>query len=228
MKHKSLLMMMLLCFAFLGVARAQQQELTVYPGTTTNNRIPAYILYFDDFARSQYVIPADSLIEMTGGTISGLRYYTSTNNTPYTTVSTVDVYIMEVDYTTISAFEPKTNATIVYQGLLNIEKLEDHGELYIQFSTPYQYSGGNLLIGVENTTDAGYKGINFYGQGGQTGASISGSNGTSLDNVTPTQQNFIAKTTFTYTPGSGSNLSFHSCAIDKLKGYGLIFCPVDW
>ena len=133
----------------------------MYDGTGTNGYVPTYMGYWDDFTRSQYVIPAADLAEMNGGTISAIKFYTniSNNNVPYTSVSTADVYLMEVDYTAISAFEPKANATMVYQGTVSVVLNEagDGGEMTIEFATPFIYSGGNLLIGMENTTDAGYK-----------------------------------------------------------------------
>lgn len=67
----------------------------------------------------------------------------------------------------------------------------------ITFSTPFEYNGGNLLIGCDNTTDKGFNNIFFYGQT-VSGASVSGYNGSSLANVSASQQNFIPKTTFTY------------------------------
>lgn len=199
MKSKIIITMMLLLSA-VGWARAQE-ELTVYDNTGTNSRIPAYIFYWDDFTRSQTVMPAADLADMAGGTITAMTFYTTNSNIPYTSVSTADVYLMEVDYTEISAFEPKANGTIVYQGTVDIVSDGSGGKLTIEFSTPFYYGGGNLLIGIENTTDAGYKNIVFYGESGSTGASISGYNSSSLDAVTPSQQNFLPKTTFTYTPG---------------------------
>lgn len=201
MKSKLFLTMMLL-LSIVGLARGQE-TLTVYEGTATSQNIPAYIYYFDDFTRSQYVIPAADLDVMNGGTINSMKFYTTNSNVPYTTVSTVDVYLMEVDYTQMTAFEPKASGTIVYQGTLDIVTEGDGGSMTITFDSPYTYGGGNLLIGIENTTDAGYKSIKFYGQTGNTGASWSGSNGTSLDNVTGSSQTgFIPKTTFTYDPPS--------------------------
>lgn len=49
-----------------------QETLTVYEGTMTNNYVPAFIFYFDDFTRSQCVFPANALDEMNGGDISSL------------------------------------------------------------------------------------------------------------------------------------------------------------
>ena len=172
-------------------------SLTVYDSTATSNTIPAYIFYFDNFTRSQFVIPADDLVEMLGASITSMTFYTNYSNIPYTTVSPADVFLKEVNYTTISAFESKSSATSVYSGLFDIVSTGNSGQMTINFSTPYYYQGGNLLVGIENTDDLGYKNIYFYGKN-VDGASISGSNGSSLDNVQPTQQNFIPKTTFTY------------------------------
>ena len=204
MKKNLLLILMLLT---LGASGFAQSTLTVADGTTTNNYVPAYVYYFDDFTRSQFVIPSDSLIAMTGGIISSIKFYTTSSNIPYTSVSNVDVYLMEVGYTSISAFEPKSSATLVYQGTLTFESEGSGGSLTISLSSPYPYSGGNLLVGIENTTDAGYKNIYFYGKT-VNGASIAGYNASSLNNVAATQRNFIPKTTFGYTSGGIGPMCF--------------------
>ena len=142
------------------------ETLTVYDGTTTKNTVPAYIFYFDDFTRSQFVIPANDLVEMVGSSITSMTFYTTSSDMSYTTVSPADVYLMEVSYTSISAYEPKLSATIVYSGFFNIVSTDNGGEMTINFSTPFAYQGGNLLVGIENTVDVdeGYKDIIFYGQ----------------------------------------------------------------
>ena len=194
MQKRHLFFIVLLTVIMPWVSRAQE-TLTVYEGTSTSNVIPAYIFYFDDFTRSQFVIPAADLEIMSGGTITSIKFYTTDSNIPYTTVSTADVYLKEVDYTSISAFAPKTN--IVYQGTLDVVSEDGAGSLTIELATPYTYGGGNLLVGIENITDAGWKNISFYGTF-VTGASVGASDGSSIDNVTPTQRDFIPKTTFTY------------------------------
>ena len=165
--NKKLLSLLLLVVAAFTTATAQE-TLTVYDGTVTSNAVPTNVGYWDDFTRSQVVIPATDLADMTGGTITAIKFYTniSSNNIPYTSVSTADVYLMEVDYTAIDAFEPKASATMVYQGTASfvLNEAGNGGEWTIEFTTPYIYGGGNLLIGIENTTDAGYKFMYFYGQ----------------------------------------------------------------
>ncbi len=193
-RRAALLLLAMLC-SFTGAWA--DNELTVYDGTATTRLVPAYIYYFDDYCRSQFVIPATDLTAMNGGDICSIKFYTTNDNVPYTTASTVDVYLKEVDYTTMTGLEAKSSATIVYQGTLSIVGEGSGGSLTITLSTPYTYNGGNLLIGIENTTDPEYKSIYFYGQE-VTGASWAGYNSSSLANVTGAQQNFIPKTTFTY------------------------------
>ncbi len=187
-----------------AIIPARAAELTVYDGTMTNQYVPAFVYYWDDFTRAQTVIPAADLEYMNGGTISAIKFYTTASNIPYTSVSTAKVYLMEVNYTSISAFEPQANGTIVYDGLFEFvaNAAGDGGEVIITFNAPYAYNGGNLLIGIDNDTDAGYKTINFYGKT-VNGASISGYNASSEGTISPTQRNFIPKTTFSYSPGEG-------------------------
>ena len=81
-------------FAMLALSQGQTakaEELTVYDGTAENYYVPAYILYFDDFTKSQFVIPAASLTDMVGATISKLTFYTTSSNIPYITKSSADV-----------------------------------------------------------------------------------------------------------------------------------------
>ena len=185
-------------FCIPWAANAQTSTLTVYDGTTTNNYVPAYIYYFDDYTRSQFVIPADALTSLgDGAVISEIAFYC---NQAYPasgkTQAPVDVYIMEVNYTSISAFEATSSATTVYSGVLSTG---DDNVMTITFATPYTYHNGNLLIGLENTEEASYQNVYFYGQT-VNGASVAGS-GSSLADVSATQRNFIPKTTLTYIPG---------------------------
>ena len=187
--------------AFTNYQCIPEPTLTVYDGTATNDHIPAYIYYFDDFTRSQFVIPAADLAEMTNNSITSMTFYTTNNNVSRSISSDADVYLMEVNYTQISAFEPKESAIIVFSGRFSIESTEEGGEMTILFDTPYTYQGGNLLVGVENTQDNGWLNIHFYGQT-VNGASISGSNASSTGTIPANQQNFIPKTTFSFVPVS--------------------------
>lgn len=195
-----------------------QETLTVFDGTTgdtgtstsivTNDYLPAFIRYWNKAGtKSQFIIPASYLAEMKGGDISSVKFYSTSYNTPYTSASTADVYVSEVDYTAYDSqhfdFEPKANCTIVYQGTVTVERVgptnQEWGEMTITFNAPYKYCGGNLLIGFENTTTDGWKAFKFRGQNVMWHAGLAGEQETTY--YYKQQCDFIPWTTFTYTPG---------------------------
>ncbi|MBQ7524293.1 MAG: hypothetical protein IJT08_01635, partial [Alphaproteobacteria bacterium] len=194
MKKSFLLCLLMTLFTTWAV---QASELTVHDGTVTNNKAPMYVFYFDDFTRSQTVFPAEELADMKNESILSMKFYTSYTSA-YTTAATVDIYLKEVEDATISEFVNKDDATIVYQGTLDFVLEGDEATVTIEFDTPFVYNGGNLMFGCDNTTDLEYKNISFYGET-VTGASISNSNASSLDNVTTAvARGFLPKTTFNY------------------------------
>ena len=184
-------------------------ELTVYDGTETNFTIPMYMYNYEEkYVRNQYVVPASDLTDMAGGTISSIKLYTTSDYLPYTNAATIDVYLKEVNFTTFTSsnFADKVTATIVYQGQIEFVKDGTGGSATITFSTPYQYNGGNLLIGFDNTTKAEKKFITFYGTtpsynsaAYQYSAEMDG-----LSSASVFPKSFIPKTTFNYTAYVGT------------------------
>ena len=184
----------MLCFAFFGVARAQS-ELTVHDGTGTNGYVPVYGYYADAYLKCEMVYPAAELAEMTGGTISSLTFYASQANVDWGTE--FQVFVAEVDETTISDFAGP--GTVVYEGALTISD----NQMVVEFGSPYTYNGGNLLVGVYQTTTGSYLSSSWYGET-VDGASVQGYSYSGLDAITATPRNFLPKTTFTYIPAGGS------------------------
>ena len=194
-KFRLSLLLLSLLLSVVG-ARAQS-ELTVYDGTATNGYVPIYGWYADAYLKSEFVIPADELSEMTNGTISSMTFYLSQPASDSWSTANFQVFLKEVDYTSISAFSGLDNATVVYEGSLD----GTQSTMTIEFTTPYEYGGGNLLVGVYNTQQGAYKSVLFMGET-VNGASISSYSYSSLDAITSgTQRDFIPKTTFEYTPG---------------------------
>ena len=183
-------------------------QLTVYPDASeTNNTIPMYVYYFDDFTRAQHIIPASELTMMNGGQITAIKYYTNSDYIPYTSASEIDFYLKEVSSPTLTSFVDKSTAQIVYHGTVQFVSTDEGGEVTIYFTTPFTYNGGNLLVGCDNTTNAGYKNIKFIGETGHTNAALYGSSSIGLANVTVNPATFLPKTTFTYSPGSGGTVT---------------------
>ncbi|MBR2235814.1 MAG: choice-of-anchor J domain-containing protein [Prevotella sp.] len=212
MKARRMFKALVAVFAMLALSQGQTakaEELTVYDGTAESMCLPAYIYCFETLTRSQFVIPEVNLRDMVGATISELTFYTTSSNIPYTAESSADVYLKEVEYTSIEAFEAKSSATVVYTGYFNIVEAGNGGQMTITFDTPYQYQGGNLLIGIENTEAFSWRTITFIGQE-VTGASVESTAG---NNFFPYQQNFIPKTTFTYSASGFVKPKNLTCAL---------------
>ena len=188
------------CVLLAPLGLRAQETLTVYDGTATNAYVPMYGGYFDDFTKSEFVIPASELEEMVGGEISSIKFYISSVGSYGSGWSGThqQVFLKEVGSTTLSAYSGTEDATIVFDGMFDEPAAGDQ-EFEIVFSTNYTYQGGNLLIGIYNTVDGGYRTVNWYGQT-VTGASGGSSNGTALSSVSFSQRSFIPKTTFTYEP----------------------------
>jgi hypothetical protein len=150
---------------------------------------------------------------MSGGTITGMKFYVSSVSTGGSGWNSIQqVFVKEVASPTLSAYAGTAGATVVWEGSLTCPT--GPGELEITFSTPYTYNGGNLLVGVYNTTDNSYRFVYFYGET-VNGASGAGSNASSLGSVSFTQRNFLPKTTFTYTGGGvGGGDQLHVKYID--------------
>ncbi len=195
MRKKSLLLLLLMAM-FAPWAAQAQEELTVNDGTVTNARIPVNGLYTDtQGTTSEFIIPAETegMSDMEGGTISKVTFYIS--EIPGTWGSPViQLYLGEVEGTTLSSLYGPSNFTVVKTMVWSNQQ----STIEVEFDEPYTYEGGNLLIGTYVQTSSSYKTTNFYGVNGETGCSMY-NNGSG----TGTSQNFLPKTTFTYTAGSG-------------------------
>ena len=196
-------------------------DLTVYNGTSTNQYIPMYGYYFDNYTKSECIIPASQLTAMNGSAISAITFYPSsvgTTNSTWTSTSQT-VFIKEVSGTTLGgSFSGTTGSTTVKQGLL---EMPTAGEPYtITFDAPYTYNGGNLLIGVYNTDDGSYNKVEWYGTSNLTsGVSAYGNNSSSLNSVTYNAQSFLPKTTFTYLPSTTPYISLAPNSATVLTGF---------
>ena len=173
----------------------RESELTVHDGTSTNGYVPVYGFYADAYLKCEMVYPADELSQMAGGTISQMKFYASQASVAWGAAN-FQVFMKEVADPSISAFAGSDDATMVYEGPLNITA----NEMLVEFTTPYNYNGGNLLVGFYNTVTGSYVTSTWSGEA-VTGASVQGYSYTSLAAVSPTQRNFLPKTTFTYEEG---------------------------
>ena len=168
-------------------------KLTVYDGSATNSYVPVYGLFCDAYLKCEYVMPATELTEMVGSNISAMTYYLSSPASDSWDSAHFQVFMKEVDFTSIDSYQGMDGATLVYEGSLDGTQTE----MNIFFTTPYHYNGGNLLIGIYNTVMGTYMPCYFYGET-VSGASVQGYSYNSLDEVACNQHDFLPKTTFRY------------------------------
>lgn len=192
-------------------------ELTVYDGSATNGFVPVYGYYADAYLKCEFVMPATELADMAGSNINSMKFYLSSPaEEPWT--STFQVFLKEVAETEISTFSGTDGATVVYEGTLN----GTDSEMEITFTTPYQYNGGNLLIGVYNIATGNYKSVTFLGET-VNGACVQGYSYSALNQVAPTQRDFLPKTTFEY--GGGGDPIDIEVTQDENGGFAFFTMP---
>ncbi len=178
--------------ATMRTAKAEETELTVYDGNDTSGYVPVYGFYADAYTKSQFIIPADDLATISGYSISKLTFYASQESVSWGEAQ-FEVYMGEVDYTAITQYEDWSTLTkVMAEDSLSIAD----GKMVVELDTPYEYKGGNLLIGFIQTVNGAYITSTWYGMT-ETGASVQGYSYSSLESVSCLQRNFIPKTTFT-------------------------------
>lgn len=210
-------LLFLLMLSLMGITRSWAQEtLTVNDGTTTNMRVPISGANMSDYTGigSEVVIPAASITDMKECKIKGIQYYSSSDAAAWN--ADVKVYLKEVSYTTQSTASGETGATVVYNGKFNLA----NGTVDITFDTEYEYKGGNLLIGLINTSKGAYISANFYGVSATSGSSIRKATGSG----SWTKESFLPKMTFTYesTAVEGPGFKLQSISAGETLAFGLV------
>lgn len=190
---------LLMLFAILaGFSPAMADELTVYDGTVESETVPMRPYYGDvDGQKCEFIIPAETLSDMVGATITAMQFQLSSAATIAWTAE-YNVFVKEVEESTFNITGTgsipvigKENSTIVYSGAIS----PSGTTVTITFAVPYEYLGGNLAVGVYMTKTGNYEDKKFRGVTATNAswAYAGSSKGNQL-------QNFIPKTTFIYDP----------------------------
>ena len=165
---------------------------TVNNETNTNHlSIPFNCAVTNSNLRSQFIIPSSNLTSMKGGEINRLTFYT-TQSSPTGNYgdASFDVYITEVNATTLSSFYDWDNMTLVYSGTVSTS----NQQMDLALTTSYMYNGGNLLIGFKQKTTGTNPGYVYW-------LGVSSTNECSRFYSTyESTSAFLPKTTFTYIP----------------------------
>ena len=173
-------------------------ELTVANTTSYNNTyVPIYGNYVDAKFRSQIVYPISDLTEMSsmiGNNITAISFYlkaTSTFNASFY------VRLGEISGT---GFDSKVwftdELTEVYSGVITPSSTL----VTITFTTPYLYSGGNLLVDIQTKEVGTYNKSTYYGSTMLTTKKASAYAYNGSVTAPYSTEWFLPKTTFTYEP----------------------------
>lgn len=165
--------------------------ITLHNGTATNSSVPVYGSFCDIYPRSEFLMPASELTAMSGKAVTSMQFYLC-SKARKAWGGTFQVFMKEVEGTTLSGFSGTDGATIVYEG-----SLDGTGNVMtVNFDTPYAYNGGNLLVGFYRTTKGDFSEVSFYGET-VSGASVFGSTNV-FGPCSANQGNFLPKTTLWY------------------------------
>ena len=169
--------------------------LTVCDGNNTNEKIPIYGGYADSDYKSQFIFPAQYLESMQGGIIKSMTFYAQQANVNIP--GTWSVYLSEVDGTTLSGLQDWNDLENVVEG----QTMTISGnKLTVNFPTPFEYNGGNLLIGFNETVSGTtYPTTTWYGVNQSTNTAYYRYFYYS-ESAGPIQ--FLPKTTFAYEDGA--------------------------
>ena len=180
------------------VGGGSPNDLTVADATGTNSEIPVCGTWVDAFQHTQTIYPSSMLTDMQGGQITKLTYYLSSSasdswgnarfKVTLGTTTTNEFPSGTTNYLTLS------NPVVVYtNGALDATG----STMVINFTTPYTYSSGNLVVDIQETTTGTFKSATFYGESARIRYSLKKHDSSSV----PTQGDattFMPKTTFTY------------------------------
>lgn len=119
-------------------------EVTVADGTVTNDNLPVYGYYADTGFKTQFIYPAASLANIEGSAMNALLFHSAYESVEFPD-GEVTVKLAEVEQTTLSAILDDASFQKVYQGSFDVV----NNQLVFEFSEPYAYAGGNLLVQVE-------------------------------------------------------------------------------
>ena len=194
---RSIFQLLTLFALLIGASPTWADEITVNNGTATSTFIPVYGSYVDtQGCVSEFIIPKATLENIDGATLSAMKFYITTPASKSWGSAEFEVYVKEVEATGYTGTTANTEGTnsVVYTGSLDGQQ----STMEIPFTSNYTYQGGNLLVGIKVTTAGTWVSATFAG--------ISATDYPAFHyggNYSKDRDNFLPKTTFTYTPAAG-------------------------
>ena len=137
-------------------------------GTTTGSYVPFYGYYADMGTNSQFIIPEKEIATIQWDSITKLTFFASTTTATWEGAQ-FDVYVAETNDTVLSAMVAWTDMHKV----VNSKHLElANKQMEVTLDKPFQYQGGNLLIGFKQAVTGTDGSCSWYGKSGVSGNSM--------------------------------------------------------
>ena len=173
-------------------------DLTICDGTDTNNNVPFYFYYLDTKGTTgQVIYPASMLESMVGKQITGITFYNQGYPNSWS-IEQMGVSMATVEYATLpeeveGATYIEADFTQTFCGAKSAEATDETQELSFEFSTPFVYTGGNLVVELQAVTaGSSYPTVSFVGQKTEAHTSVYGYNSSRY------YQKFLPKATFKF------------------------------
>ena len=139
-------------------------------GTTTSSYVPFYGYYVDMGTNSQFIIPEKEIATIQWDTITQLTFYcSSTYANQSWSGSQFEVYVAETTDTVLNAMLNWTDM----KKIMNSKHIEVvNQQMVVTLDKPFQYQGGNLVIGIKESVTGTEGYCYWYGKSGVSGNSI--------------------------------------------------------
>lgn len=147
----------LMALAALAVLPAFADDITVYEGQVENEYIPVYGYYWDANMRDQLIYGEDVLTEMQGKDITAITYYFASFSK---NVSNPEVTVL-IGESPVAAFPSGNYEWLSTDGCQEVYKqatefTTETTEWRIEFTTPYRYNNGPLLVQIGTVSGGVY------------------------------------------------------------------------
>lgn len=186
-----------------GTQTTTTGTVTAANGTSTSNgyeHLPVYGWYFEVAQTNQMIYTSSDLSGLQNGDqITSLTFYPRSNTILFSGASMT----ISLANTTTSQFSSASPLNISTTTVAQITSytVNGNGEWTINFSTPFTYTGDNLLVQVATTANGDYGGHTYF-----NGASQSSYKG--YNSYSRARYQFLPKATFGYERTTGSPATY--------------------
>lgn len=169
---------------------ASSASLTVADGNDVSNELPVFAYWMDRAQHFQLIYPEEELVDMTGKSITKMTFYISSVSKDWTNPDIVVSFGRSESEGFGSAQYLSVPVIKVGSGPLAIATGDDPLVWCVELTSPYLYSGGNLLVDIVSAKGNAPR-VNFIGTKMAYNTGL-----TSRSSVTLSQ--FLPKCTFEY------------------------------